>query len=843
MADEQFPLLDWPQHYASQNLSQHAPHGEDNSNSQWRSPFYNSSNTNLPQTQLNNTTTQPPYYPSYQQQEQSYVRLEDVVQYPSYRWGPPPAREYQKPASHPETTSGLPLPTASLAQSSAKRPPTRQLPNQMSSTGRGEPKNAVHEAKRRRVDSAAASKAPPQPVPQAASVSRQAQARQAAQKYPPGSQHQFPSSASQTPNPPMPQDTKPPTAQRAYQQTPRTGSQYMAPSQTQPESQSQAPSHTSSLAASQGPTPRMPQYGQQPQSKAPPRGPSSASLQTAAQQVSRQNAQYPSPPTTSQALPQTVAPSDTQIRPPIPSPQNRPQTLTQNARQPASQSPRPAQQIRRPSSNATSQLSSTRPTTQSPLSLPVPRPAAQSATPPAPHNVPQTLPPQGPPSTQTAPPNPALPKPPQPQAQMAQAPHTRPTHGPQGKFVAYTFQPENPADRTHLKRRMDIVSRLKESDAAQKVSYDPKTIARDILITSNRHPTEATLNHHLFRLRDVFSAVDINSDLETFRWDLVDPGEPPRDLKAKAGVPPNGPKQGTVQTKQTAPPPSAVQVSVPVGVNTTQNQHWVPQPTFQHPPPAPQYQPQPLPKPKPKPKPQSQPQVQLPAPSPPVPSPVHPPKPEPSTPSTPQSMEKKRRGRPPGSTNKPKAAAAPVVPQAPTSAYPVYACRWGNCQSELHNLELLKKHLFKNHVSYQITCGWKGCAFTGTLPAAELMKHVKKEHLESLSWKLGDGPAVPSSVDQGSSSSIVPLTIPESNQPGNEDSLIFPADYRSIRAFNRVHGNHSQHEKAGEIFKAVQRLKEHIGVGLDPGGCELATPLRNARVADDEDVYEVRSQS
>lgn len=98
-------------------------------------------------------------------------------------------------------------------------------------------------------------------------------------------------------------------------------------------------------------------------------------------------------------------------------------------------------------------------------------------------------------------------------------------------------------------------------------------------------------------------------------------------------------------------------------------------------------------------------------------------------------------------------------------------------------------------------------------------------------------------MDQGSSSSIVPLTIPESNQPGNEDSLIFPADYRSIRAFNRVHGNHSQHEKAGEIFKAVQRLKEHIGVGLDPGGCELASPLRNPRVSDDEDVYEVRSQS
>lgn len=204
-------------------------------------------------------------------------------------------------------------------------------------------------------------------------------------------------------------------------------------------------------------------------------------------------------------------------------------------------------------------------------------------------------------------------------------------------------------------------------------------------------------------------------------------------------------------------------------------------------------------------------------------------------------MEKKRRGRPPGSTNKPKVVVASAAPPQRTSSYPVFACRWGNCQSELHNLELLKKHIFKIHVSYQITCGWKGCTFTGTLPAAELMNHVKTEHLDSLAWKLGDGPAVLTSVDWDISA--VPLTIPESYQPGTEDTLIFPAEYNSIRAFNRVHGNNSQLEKAHEVFKAVQRLKTQIGVGLDPGGCELATPLRNQRVSNDEDVYEVRPAS
>jgi len=85
------------------------------------------------------------------------------------------------------------------------------------------------------------------------------------------------------------------------------------------------------------------------------------------------------------------------------------------------------------------------------------------------------------------------------------------------------------------------------------------------------------------------------------------------------------------------------------------------------------------------------------------------------------------------------------------------------------------------------------------------------------------------------------IATPELNQLGGEDSLIFPASYSSIRAFNRVHGNTSQQDKAREILKAVQRHKERIGVGLDPGGCQLATPARNERVSNDEEFYELYS--
>lgn len=95
--------------------------------------------------------------------------------------------------------------------------------------------------------------------------------------------------------------------------------------------------------------------------------------------------------------------------------------------------------------------------------------------------------------------------------------------------------------------------------------------------------------------------------------------------------------------------------------------------------------------------------------------------------------------------------------------------------------------------------------------------------------------------DEASRSSQTQAT-PEANQPGDGDALIFPASHSSIRAFNRVHGNKSQLDKAHEIFKAVQRLKERIGVGLDPGGCQLATPERNERV-NDEEIYELHPES
>ena len=78
-----------------------------------------------------------------------------------------------------------------------------------------------------------------------------------------------------------------------------------------------------------------------------------------------------------------------------------------------------------------------------------------------------------------------------------------------------------------LLRSKTIVRRMnRRQDALRRSTYNPKTIARDILVASGRHPNMAPLNFHLDILKKKFRYVEYSSDLSTFRWDLVDPGGP-----------------------------------------------------------------------------------------------------------------------------------------------------------------------------------------------------------------------------------------------------------------------------------------------------------------------------
>lgn len=70
----------------------------------------------------------------------------------------------------------------------------------------------------------------------------------------------------------------------------------------------------------------------------------------------------------------------------------------------------------------------------------------------------------------------------------------------------------------------------KRNDALRRDGYNSKTIARDILVASGKHPFMIPLNYHLDILRKKFRHVDNNSDLTTFKWDFVDPGEPSKSI-------------------------------------------------------------------------------------------------------------------------------------------------------------------------------------------------------------------------------------------------------------------------------------------------------------------------
>ncbi|KAI9778231.1 MAG: hypothetical protein M1816_004169 [Peltula sp. TS41687] len=72
----------------------------------------------------------------------------------------------------------------------------------------------------------------------------------------------------------------------------------------------------------------------------------------------------------------------------------------------------------------------------------------------------------------------------------------------------------------------DLVRSFSRGQALRRSTYDTRTIARDVLIASGRHPRMRGLNEHLDRLKQNFSTVTNSSDLSTFRWDIVDPAPP-----------------------------------------------------------------------------------------------------------------------------------------------------------------------------------------------------------------------------------------------------------------------------------------------------------------------------
>lgn len=361
-------------------------------------------------------------------------------------------------------------------------------------------------------------------------------------------------------------------------------------------------------------------------------------------------------------------------------------------------------------------------------------------------------------------------------------------------------------------RHRDLVDCLDRKRAIRRNTYNPATIARDVLLACGRHPSERQLNQHLDGLRTTLPQISFDSDLSTIRWDIIDPGHPPpgyfrdgvqaltedaddesesdyAERKPHSQTPWNaligkgGAGEARVQALPEAinpfkqkrrgrPPrqslPNDTSIATPKRPsNTTTMSASAPRPTtagagvgYQAFRSATQYGPdgQPLPKKRGRPvgwrkaihgSTAAQAQMlgdrftgtsQ-------------------ASPSQLSSLHKIRTGE--GDPIVIDSRSSSVVNRIPQ--YPSYKCKWQNCKAELHNLETLRKHVFKVHrketLGNTLDCLWADCgkAIMNVDPTTALRieqkvpynfdlqsdwhTHIQQNHFDPLSWELGDGPA------------------------------------------------------------------------------------------------------
>ncbi|KAL5347233.1 hypothetical protein ACLOAV_007542 [Pseudogymnoascus australis] len=310
-----------------------------------------------------------------------------------------------------------------------------------------------------------------------------------------------------------------------------------------------------------------------------------------------------------------------------------------------------------------------------------------------------------------------------------------------------------------------IVKSIDRSLALRKSRYDPKTIARDILISTGKHPTQRGLNSHLELLKKRFTKVDNTSDLSTFRWDIVDRGG--AEVGSANSMPPHAPNKFPVSEsshqKYGPSRPSGLRNETAIlipdddnDVDEEMDQDAAAAAQLAAPPPPPKRRGRP-------------------------PRDPHAPKPTPTRVLTrtrrtlngsvaandddePNELPPpKRRGRPPRNPVK--------VPERPRSVlgqprYQAFLCEWLGCKAELQNLETLRRHVYFVHGRITSTskefvakpCLWGKCGRGGKSRDGEgdemggtqqgevyadeeaFREHMEKAHIVPMAWHMGDGP-------------------------------------------------------------------------------------------------------
>ena len=293
--------------------------------------------------------------------------------------------------------------------------------------------------------------------------------------------------------------------------------------------------------------------------------------------------------------------------------------------------------------------------------------------------------------------------------------------------------------RAHVTLRNDLVRPLNNSDVAARGSYSSATIARDILVVAAKHPTERSLNEHLEALHKNISSVTFKSDLQTFRWDLVDPVASsveteshsntrqwsstevrPLDrglriplLQSSPGTQPQprvptaadlvlssrscyfrSPQElsnSTVTNSYTTP-------HTPVGQTGTEtaSARKISQSTRSIDHLSSSSSRSPL-----------QPVVIIPS------SPFH----------TPVPMQINQ-------SNQTERNETLSSPRSATK-HQIYPCQWVNCQTKLRSLQAVQSHVMK-HILHSLNCGWIGCSHSNPMSASDMWEHLMQNHLISI---------------------------------------------------------------------------------------------------------------
>ncbi|KAI4200510.1 MAG: hypothetical protein LQ350_003880 [Teloschistes chrysophthalmus] len=398
-----------------------------------------------------------------------------------------------------------------------------------------------------------------------------------------------------------------------------------------------------------------------------------------------------------------------------------------------------------------------------------------------------------------------------------------------------------------------IVSPLDKRKVRARTKYNPATIVRDVLLAARRHPTMKPLNYHLENLRDTFKHVNDLSDLSTFRWDLVDPGEPVVAAAAERRITAitDGNKAGDEDVQELVS-----QTAARTDQDVAEN---------------------------PRPSPKLSGARHGSTPRQPVTTPT-----STATASSGTTSPAKKRGRPPGAKNRhsrnstgtpttqpssmtrPRRDTAParpsglrntvnlssgiavVIPLAKTlqqtsPTYRVYKCKWENCPAELHNLETLKKHVLKHGEKYAegrpIPCLWKGCGQAATTKDEETMdvhvlefgtyeiwaKHVNTRHIIDDAWRLGDGPSnrsdseISDYVNDSAKRQVAPII--RNDGQARPDPL--PVVGKPAKAYHKAHGITTESGKA-KAFKEASERRKRYGPGIEPVGCTFVTDKKRA---------------